>query len=55
MFLRLVIMSTRGALIVVEGCDCSGKSIQCRNIVESLNMQGIPAEVVCFPGKFSLS
>lgn len=44
-------MSTRGALIVLEGCDCSGKSIQCRNIVESLNTRGIPAQVVSFPDR----
>ena len=45
-------MVNRGALIVLEGCDCSGKSSQCKNIVESLNSQGIPAEVVTFPGMF---
>ncbi|CAH1396635.1 unnamed protein product [Nezara viridula] len=44
-------MSTRGALIVIEGCDCSGKSVQCRNILESLNNQGIPAELIRFPDR----
>ncbi|XP_014273948.1 uncharacterized protein [Halyomorpha halys] len=44
-------MNNRGALIVIEGCDCSGKSIQCRNVVESLNNRGIPAEAVRFPDR----
>uniref|UniRef100_A0A146M3Y3 dTMP kinase n=1 Tax=Lygus hesperus TaxID=30085 RepID=A0A146M3Y3_LYGHE len=41
----------RGALIVLEGCDCSGKSTQCRRIVEKLRSSKIQAELVSFPDR----
>lgn len=39
----------RGALIVLEGCDRSGKSTQCRHLVEYLESQGKKAELWRFP------
>ena len=41
----------RGALIVLEGCDRSGKSTQCKKLVESLRERGTKAELMRFPGK----
>lgn len=40
----------RGALIVLEGCDRSGKSTQCKRLVEALNNKGIPSQLMRFPG-----
>lgn len=40
----------RGALIVLEGCDRSGKSTQCKLLVESLTAKGVPAKLMRFPG-----
>jgi len=42
-------MKTRGALIVLEGCDKSGKSTQCRKLVQHLNDTGRSAELWRFP------
>lgn len=39
----------RGALIVLEGCDKSGKSTQCKKLVEYLNNSGRKAELWRFP------
>ena len=39
----------RGALIIFEGCDKSGKSTQCRKLVEFLNNNGHKAEQGRFP------
>lgn len=39
----------RGALIVFEGCDKSGKSTQVEKLVEALNTNGIKAEKGRFP------
>jgi len=44
---------SRGALIVLEGCDRAGKSTQCRKLVQILNERNIQAEYVGFPGKCS--
>ena len=44
--------STRGALIVFEGCDRSGKTTQCQQLVKSLNSDKIDAEYCRFPGLF---
>ena len=41
---------SRGALIVLEGCDRSGKSTQCVKLVESLNAGGVRAKLWRFPG-----
>merc|ERR1711973_601182 len=40
---------SRGALIVLEGCDKSGKSTQCRKLVEHLKDLGKKAELWRFP------
>ena len=40
----------RGLLIVVEGCDRSGKSTQCENLVAKLQQNGMDSELVKFPG-----
>lgn len=39
----------RGSLIVFEGCDKSGKSTQCKKLVEALNKREIAAEQWRFP------
>ncbi|KAK4513658.1 Ubiquitin- modifier 1 [Mucor velutinosus] len=44
-------MVQRGLLIVVEGCDRSGKSTQCENLVGRLQQAGNATELVKFPGK----
>ena len=49
---RNTIMSKRGALIVLEGCDRVGKSTQSKLIVESLTKDGIPAKLMNFPGEY---
>nr|XP_008196693.1 PREDICTED: thymidylate kinase [Tribolium castaneum] len=41
----------RGALIVVEGVDRSGKSTQCRKLVESLKARNVNAALVTFPDR----
>lgn len=40
----------RGALIVFEGCDHSGKTTQCKKLVAALNEKGIKTEAMRFPG-----
>ncbi|KAG2204960.1 thymidylate kinase-like protein [Mucor mucedo] len=44
-------MTQRGLLIVVEGCDRSGKSTQCDILVNSLQQKGIDTELVKFPDR----
>ncbi|XP_054770675.1 thymidylate kinase-like [Lytechinus pictus] len=39
----------RGALVVFEGCDRSGKSTQCKKLVDSLRENGLKAELMRFP------
>ncbi|KAI8640520.1 thymidylate kinase [Parasitella parasitica] len=41
----------RGLLIVVEGCDRSGKSTQCDNLVTHFKQDGINTELVKFPDR----
>ncbi|KAI5651700.1 thymidylate kinase domain-containing protein [Phthorimaea operculella] len=41
----------RGALIVIEGVDRTGKSTQCKALVESLKKKQIPAEYTNFPAR----
>ena len=40
----------RGALIVLEGADHSGKSTQVKKLVEGLNKAGHTAQALGFPG-----
>ncbi|MED6134775.1 dTMP kinase [Stylosanthes scabra] len=42
---------SRGALVVLEGLDRSGKSSQCRRLVNYLEGQGISAELWRFPDR----
>lgn len=44
-------MLKRGALIVLEGCDRSGKSTQCKMLKETLEQRGFPVELFRFPGE----
>ena len=41
----------RGSLIVFEGCDRSGKSTQCRMLVEKLQELGFAAQLLNFPDR----
>ena len=41
----------RGALIVFEGCDRSGKTTQVTKLVERLNKAGKPAVMMRFPDR----
>ena len=41
----------RGALIVFEGCDRSGKTTQVTRLVERLNKAGKPAVMMRFPDR----
>lgn len=45
----------RGALIVLEGCDRSGKSTQCKMLKETLDKRGFPVELFRFPGMYEHS
>ncbi|XP_048519714.1 thymidylate kinase [Dendroctonus ponderosae] len=45
----------RGALIVIEGVDRSGKSTQCKKLVESLISQNIKAQLMNFPDRSNLT
>ena len=42
---------TRGALIVLEGLDRSGKSTQCQRLSKYLREQGQRVKYIKFPGK----
>ncbi|XP_059615699.1 uncharacterized protein LOC132261140 [Phlebotomus argentipes] len=44
-------MKSRGAFIVLEGCDRSGKSTQSQKLVEKLNENGINAKLMKFPDR----
>lgn len=41
----------RGALIVIEGVDRSGKSTQCKNLVQSLEKMNIKSKLITFPDR----
>ncbi len=45
----------RGALVVFEGCDRSGKTTQIQKLVKRLNEEGTPAKYVLFFLKKSVS
>lgn len=40
----------RGILIVLEGCDRTGKSTQSQKLVKSLHSKNIPVQEMHFPG-----
>lgn len=42
---------TRGALIVIEGVDRSGKSTQCKKLVHSLEKINIKSKLITFPDR----
>ena len=42
--------SRRGILIVLEGCDRTGKSTQSQKLVSSLHSKNIPVQEMHFPG-----
>lgn len=44
-------MMGRGALIVFEGCDHSGKTTQCKRLVELLEQKRIPVQQFRFPDR----
>ncbi|KAJ3412058.1 hypothetical protein HDV05_001338 [Chytridiales sp. JEL 0842] len=41
----------RGALIVIEGVDRSGKTTQCQKLIESLHSHSHPCKLVKFPNR----
>eukprot|EP00210_Caulerpa_lentillifera_P008878 g8470.t1 len=43
--------SSRGAFIVFEGIDCSGKSLQSKKLFQSLTEMKIPTELMRFPDR----
>ena len=43
-------MMKRGALIVFEGCDRSGKSTQCQKLMNWLQQNDVAAHAMRFPG-----
>lgn len=47
----LNMISKRGALIVLEGCDRAGKSTQVKMLMNALNDLRIPAKNGAFPSK----
>ena len=49
MSLQFQIMMKRGASIVLEGVDRSGKTTQAKRLVESLNNEGKKAKLYNFP------
>jgi hypothetical protein len=48
-------MSMRGALIVFEGCDRSGKTTQCDKLVKALSQDGVKSDLMKFPGRPNMS
>lgn len=44
----------RGALIVLEGVDRAGKTTQCNKLVQTLQQNGQPVEMMRFPGEACL-
>lgn len=44
---------TRGALIVFEGCDRSGKTTQCQKLMNRLQQQGAPVYSIKFPDRLT--
>ena len=48
---EMAVAVERGALIVFEGCDRSGKTTQVTTLVERLNKEGKPARMMRFPDR----
>ena len=46
-------MMKRGALIVFEGCDRSGKSTQCKKLMQWFQQNDKAAHLMRFPGSFT--
>jgi len=46
-----IMKTLRGALIVIEGCDRSGKTTQCKKLVSLLRDKDISAEYMNFPDR----
>ncbi|GAB0097543.1 Thymidylate kinase [Sergentomyia squamirostris] len=44
-------MNSRGAFIVLEGCDRSGKTTQSQKLVEKLQEDGVDAKLIKFPDR----
>ena len=42
-------MSTRGALIIIEGLDRAGKSTQCERLAKNLEVRGRKVKQMRFP------
>ena len=45
----------RGALVVLEGVDCSGKTTQCKMLKDTLTKKGHSVDLLRFPGDLLLS
>ena len=45
-----MLRSGRGALVVLEGCDRTGKSTQTQKLVQCLQSSGKNVELLRFPG-----
>ena len=48
--LQTTTFSRRGALIVFEGCDRSGKTTQCNMLLQTLQEKGHSVKLMKFPG-----
>lgn len=48
---RLSMNTPRGALIVFEGCDRSGKTTQCKNLVQTIHKKGLDVQLMSFPDR----
>ena len=44
----------RGALLVLEGCDKSGKTTQCNRLVKRLRNAGVKTQLMKFPGNVQM-
>lgn len=47
-------MSRRGAFIVIEGLDRSGKTTQTSLLLDRLEMKGKQVKLIKFPGQFTV-
>ena len=44
-------MPSRGAFIVIEGLDRSGKSTQTESLIKRLEQANVPSKLIKFPGQ----
>lgn len=49
-FSKMHLSTKRGALVVFEGCDKSGKTTQCMKLVEVMQKEGHKVQFLRFPG-----